>query len=163
VFGLRRNSLKNELDHDLFTHFFILFVECNGLIHRHIIPHKLIISASMRNENQPLLFHLIWGIDSWCTISSIIVWFLNINSSRMVWFLSVNAIQRKHHLRNKHAHTIYNVICDDGSIHFISQNKEKKARSKIIPQTEHPFSHVNMWLMFFFLTQNSMEANIVDC
>jgi hypothetical protein len=45
VFGLR-----NEVIHLLLTpHFFIWFVEYNGLIHHHHIPHKLIISIYMRS------------------------------------------------------------------------------------------------------------------
>jgi hypothetical protein len=40
------SNRRNEVIHLLLTpHFFIWFVEYNGLIHHHLIPHKLIISV----------------------------------------------------------------------------------------------------------------------
>jgi hypothetical protein len=62
VFGLR-----NELLHHLLTsHFFVWFVEWNGLIHHHLIHHSYLVSTNMKNEitppnlrNEPIIHHLI--------------------------------------------------------------------------------------------------------
>ena len=51
------------------------------MIHHHFVPqnHKLIISVSMRRWEMKSL-HQIWGMDSWCTTSSRMGWFLKVNT-----------------------------------------------------------------------------------
>jgi hypothetical protein len=45
VFGLRNNLVQ----HLLAPHFFVWFVEWNGLIHHHLIPHSWLVGTNMRN------------------------------------------------------------------------------------------------------------------
>jgi hypothetical protein len=62
----RAFGLSNELVYHLLTLHFVWLVEWKGLIHHHLIPHKLIIIGSTRNGVIPPNF----GIDLRCTTKS---------------------------------------------------------------------------------------------
>jgi hypothetical protein len=77
----RAFGLRNKLVHYLLTLHFVWLVEWKGLIHHHLIPHKLIIISSTRNGVIPPNF----GIDL-RTTSSRMEWFLKSNTVLMVYF-----------------------------------------------------------------------------
>lgn len=72
-------DLRNGVVHCLLTHFFVWFVERNGLIHHHLTSHKLIVSIITRNGVIPPNF-MGWTHDTPPHVGWVVHWFLKLNT-----------------------------------------------------------------------------------